>query len=68
MTRHPPERPTYDLADCSREFLEVVEENLKADVANGREDLRHRLDMVRAQIPKAPPYHVLYKRIQSHYV
>lgn len=63
MSRYLPERPTYDLADCSREFLEAVEKNLMADIAMGRNDLRHRLDMVRAQIPKAPPYHVLYKRV-----
>lgn len=63
MSRYLPERPTYDLADCSREFLEVVEKNLMADIAIGRTDLRIRLDMVRAQIPKATPYHVLYERM-----
>ena len=56
------ERPTYDLRDCSREFLEKIEKNIAADVAAGRKDLQARLDLVRAQIPRACPYHIIYSK------
>jgi len=56
------ERPNYDLRDCSREFLEKIEKNIAADVAAGRKDLQARLDLVRSQIPRACPYHILYSK------
>lgn len=50
----------YDLCDCSRAFLECVADNLEREVVGGREDLRERLEAVRAQIPYAPEYTITH--------
>lgn len=52
--------PTYDLRDCSRSVLESFEAGLLRAIAEGREDLRPRLEAVRAQIPLAPNYCITY--------
>lgn len=51
-----------DLRDCSRALLESFEEGLARDVAAGRDDLQQRLEAVRAQIPHAPEYEIIYRR------
>ena len=50
-----------NLEDCSREVLEAFADGLERDITAGREDLRPRLEAVRAQIPHAPLYCIDHK-------